>query len=237
MILCDLPYGTTACSWDSILPFEPLWKEYWRIIKPNGAIVLTAAQPFTSALVMSAPKEFRYCWVWDKGIATNFMSAKQMPLLKTEDVCIFSLATCNAMSKTKMNYNPQDIVKINKDFTNSVSVGGAVAKARKAVFEHGKSYKQTVTGYPKNIIEFGTDRDRFHPTQKPVALFEYLIKTYTNPGDTVMDNCAGSGTTAVAANNTGRKWICIERDTGYFEAAVKRVDHKNLFKPPMEIIR
>jgi site-specific DNA-methyltransferase (adenine-specific) len=222
MILCDLPYGTTACKWDAIIPFGKLWAEYNRLIKDTGAIVLTAAQPFTTALIASNYEMFRYCWIWDKGRATNFMSAKLMALLKTEDVCIFSKSTCNSMSKTKMQYYPQNLVKIDKKVKNGKSVGGMVAKDRNAVFEEGKEYTQENTGYPTNILEFKGDK-AFHPTQKPVALFEYLIKTYTNEGQLVLDNTAGSGTTAIAAINTNRKWVCIERDEVYADKAIERI--------------
>lgn len=219
MILCDLPYGTTQNKWDSILPLDTLWKEYWRVIKPNGAIVLTAAQPFTTSLISSQIERFKYCWIWQKGKPTGHLNAKKQPMRETEDIVLFYKEQCV--------YNPQGTKPINQMVTRT---------NRGNYGEMSKTTLQTVTGYPTSIISFNSETG-FHPTQKPVALFEYLIKTYTNPGDTVMDNCAGSGTTAVAANNTGRKWICIERDTGYFEAAVKRADHKNLFKPPMELLK
>lgn len=230
MILCDLPYGTTACSWDSILPFEPLWKEYWRIIKPNGAVVLTASQPFTSALIMSEVKNFRYSLVWDKvNRYTGALNANKMPMRRHEDISIFyeKLPTYNKQFREGKPYNTAKNTGHGK-----ITQYGEIAEIRRTINDgnHNPCSIIDIKGDVKN--EMG-----LHPTQKPVALFEYLIKTYTNPGDTVMDNCAGSGTTAVAANNTGRKWICIERDTGYFEAAVKRADHKNLLMPPMETIR
>lgn len=223
MVLCDLPYGTTACKWDSVIPFDLLWEQYHRVTKPNAAIVLTASQPFTTALIASNMGEFRYTWVWDKNRATNFMSAKLMPLLKTEDVCVFSAASCNSMSKVKMPYIPQGITRIDRTVKNGKSVGGMVAKDRRAVFAEGKEYKQTQTGYPSNILCFDGDQARVHPTQKPVALMEYLIKTYTNEGETILDNTMGSGTTGVACANTGRKFIGIEMDTGYYEIAEKRI--------------
>ncbi len=225
MILCDLPYGTTQCKWDTIIPFKELWVEYNRLIKETGAIVLTSAQPFTTALISSNYEMFRYCWIWDKNKATNFMSAKLMALLKTEDVCIFSKATCNSMSKLKMQYYPQGIIKVDKTVKNGKSVGGMVAADRNAVFEEGKEYTQEFTNYPMNILNFKGDK-AFHPTQKPVALFEYLIKTYTNENELVLDNTAGSGTTAIAAINTNRKWVCIEKEKEYYDKAIKRiVDH------------
>lgn len=223
MILCDLPYGTTACKWDVIIPFDPLWEQYERIIKDNGSIVLTSNQPFTTALIFSNIKIFRYCWVWDKNKSTNFMSAKLMPLLKTEDVCVFSKSTCNSMSKQKMNYYPQGVVEINKTVSNGKNVGGKVAKDRGAVFAEGKKYNQQFTGYPTNILSIPNDNNPLHPTQKPVALMEYLIKTYTQENEIVLDNCAGSFTTGVASINLNRKFIGYELDEKYFEIGKNRL--------------
>ena len=208
MILCDLPYGTTQNKWDAVIPFAPLWAEYWRVAKPNVAVVLTAAQPFTSALVMSQVERFKYSWVWQKEAGTGLLNAKKQPLRDHEDALVFY--------RSQPTYNPQ--------------------------WGQGKPYKQTKGGetsnynpsgtvvtesdgrrYPKTVLQFSRDRDKSHPTQKPVALFEYLIRTYTDEGMTVLDNCAGSGTTAIAAGRTGRKWVCIERDETYFNKAVERV--------------
>ena len=222
MVLTDPPYGTTACKWDSIIPLEPMWEQLKRVIKPNGAIVMTASQPFTTTLIASNMKMFKYCWVWDKKNATNFMSAKLMPLLKTEDICIFSLAHCNSMSKNNMPYNPQGTQATNKYRHRDNAVGGAVGKERKAVFKG--DYTQKVTGYPSSVLEFDIARKRVHPTQKPVALMEYLIKTYTNEGETVLDFTMGSGTTGVACKNLGRKFIGIELDKGYFDIARERIN-------------
>ena len=223
MILCDLPYGTTACKWDVIIPFEPLWEQYKRIIKDRGAIVLFGAQPFTSLLISSNFNMFRYCWVWNKNKATNFMSAQLMPLLKTEDICVFSHSSSNCMSKTKICYYPQGIIRIDKKVKNGKNVGGKVAQDRCAVFKEGKEYLQEYTNYPNNIIDIPNDMNKLHPTQKPVALLEYLIKTYTLEGETVLDNCAGSGSTGVACINTKRNFIGIEKDDKYFEIAVDRI--------------
>jgi len=216
MILCDLPYGTTKNKWDSIIPFEPLWGQYNRIIKDNGAIVLTASQPFTSALVMSNVSMFKYSWVWDKVSPTGWLNAKRQPMRKTEDVCIFGLG--------KTQYNPQGI-KYNPRIKSrkSTSVGS---------FSYGKNNDENIAewqGYPTNLIEFGRDKNKIHPTQKPVALFEYLIKTYTNEGELVLDNCSGSGTTAIACINTKRKFICIEKDPEYYDLSIKRMlKHRGL---------
>ncbi len=206
MILCDLPYGTTACKWDTVLPFERLWGEYWRIAKPNAAIVLTASMPFTAALVMSQIENYRYNWFWKKR-PVNFLNAKKQPLRNIEDILIFS--------KGQINYNPQGLIartKINKR-SNQTETNRT----------HGQENISEFTNYPNQVLEIINGERGFHPTQKPVALFEYLIRTYTNEGDLVLDNTAGSGTTAVAAENAGRKWICIERDPGYYAKAVDRV--------------
>jgi len=225
MILCDLPYGTTACKWDTVIPFDEMWEQYKRIIKANGAIVLCATQPFTSKLIASNYKMFRYSHVWDKGKASNFMSAQLMPLLRTEDIVVFSKATCNCMSKLKMVYNPQGLIRIDKEVANGKNVGGKVAEARAAVFTEGKTYKQEFTNYPFNVINIANDNNKLHPTQKPVALLEYLIKTYTLEGETVLDNCMGSGSTGIACLNTGRNFIGIEMDNTYFEVAKNRIEN------------
>lgn len=220
MVLCDLPYGTTACKWDAVLPFEPLWREYRRIVKKNGAIVLTAAQPFTSALVMSNPRDFRYAWVWDKISVTGFANSKKQPLRHLEDVCVFSQDKCS--------YRPQGLAPLNKIRKNSATVGGATLKAehlsngKGSLRTAGLLREQEFTGYPRQRLEIARETG-FHPTQKPVALFEYLVRTYTDPDDLVLDNCAGSGTTAVACEQSGRRWLCIERDEEYYWQAAHRV--------------
>ncbi len=205
MILCDLPYGTTACKWDVIIPFEPLWEQYNRIIKDNGAIVLTASQPFTTKLIISNIKNFKYSWIWKKSKPTGFLNAKKQPLKTFEDICVFYSKQCN--------YNPQGIISTNKlvSRTNRGNYG-----------ECSKTTLQEATGYPKNILEFPSITG-IHPTQKPVALFEYLIKTYTNEGDLVLDNCAGSGTTAIACINTNRNYILMEKEEKYCEIIRKRI--------------
>mgnify|MGYP001589399052 CR=1 FL=1 len=223
MILCDLPYGTTACKWDTIIPFEPLWKEYKRIIKDNGAIVLTASQPFTSALVMSNVKMFKYEWVWVKNRITGFANAKKQPLRNYEDIVVFS--------KECTNYFPQDLIRIDKKCKNGKSVGGESlrtniddSKNKGSLRTEGKEYIQEFTGYPRQtLLNIQEDKEKLHPTQKPVALFEYLIKTYTNEGDLVLDNCAGSGTTGVACKNLKRNYILIEKEPKYVEIINKRL--------------
>jgi len=209
-IICDLPYGTTACKWDTIIPFEPLWEQYKRIIKDNGAIVLTASQPFTSALVMSNVKMFKYCWVWNKEKAANFPNVKNQPLKIHEDVVVFG-----------GNYKPIMTEGIMR------KKGGYSVKREVAVMA-GAPAKVNNLYYPKSILNFsvaGNHDSKLHPTQKPVALFEYLIKTYTNENEVILDNCTGSGTTAIAAINTNRKYIGFEMDKTYFDIACKRVEN------------
>ena len=220
MILCDLPYGTTACKWDVIIPFDLLWEQYKRIIKDNGAIVLTASQPFTSALVMSNPKMFKYEWIWHKNSVTGFINAKNAPLKKHENVLVFSNGKTANCSKNNMVYNPQGITEINK-FNKSKNSGDDILGTRPSRNNNG--YTQKYTNYPKSILKFNQERG-LHPTQKPVALFEYLIKTYTNEGDLVLDNCMGSGTTGVACKNLNRNFIGIELDPDYFKIAEKRIN-------------
>jgi len=222
-IICDLPYGTTKCKWDSVIPFEPLWEQYERVIKDNGAIVLTARQPFTSMLITSNKKMFRQTWVWDKVIGVNFMNAKKMHTQGFEDICVFY--------RKLPTYNPQ--MEEGDPFKDSRKT-----KHRTKTEALGSRAKYTPqnnigTRYPRGIIRFSARNNKpLHPTQKPVALMEYLIKTYTNEGETVLDNTMGSGTTGVACVNTNRNFIGIELDDKYFEIAEKRINdaitHKQL---------
>ncbi len=207
MVLCDLPYGTTACKWDTIIPFEPLWEQYKRIIKDNGAIVLTASQPFTSALIMSNLKMFKYNWVWNKRISGNPLLAKYQPLKIHEDICVFS--------KAKHNYYPEM-----RKGKMRIKGGG---KSKLLNMKMSKSTNDNY--YPVSIIEYSNAKRGVHPTQKPVALFEYLIKTYTNEGDLVLDNCSGSGTTGVACKNLNRNCILIEKDEEYYKIAERKINN------------
>jgi site-specific DNA-methyltransferase (adenine-specific) len=211
MILCDLPYGTTRNKWDSVIPLEPLWEHYERIIKDNGAIVLTAQTPFDKVLGVSNLKHLRYEWIWQKNVATGHLNAKRMPMKEHENILVFY--------RKPPTYNPQ------------LSEGKPYIQKRKPINDNGSNYgyiKRTDTinegfRYPKSILRY--DREiGLHPTQKPVALFEYLIKTYTNPGDIVLDNCMGSGTTAVAALKCGRKFIGFEIEPKYIEIANQRIE-------------
>jgi site-specific DNA-methyltransferase (adenine-specific) len=222
MVLTDPPYGTTACKWDSVIPFEPMWVQLKRVIKKNGAIVMTAGQPFTSALIMSNVKMFKYCWVWEKNAPAGFAQAKNKPMTKHEDVVVFSLAKTGHVSqcKNRMVYHPQGIIPFGKEVKNSKSYRGSAFEARKNA---RSSYVQEFTGYPNSVINIPVERSGLHPTQKPVALMEFLIKTYTNEGETVLDFTMGSGTTGVACANTGRDFIGIELDETYFGIAQDRI--------------
>lgn len=217
MILCDLPYGTTACKWDTIIPFEPLWEQYKRLIKDKGAIVLTASQPFTSALVMSNIKWFKYCLVWNKTKICHFAQAPYRFITEHEDIVIFSAAGTAKNAITRMVYNPQGIRNCNR------ICKGKGHSDHQPSSKKQNDYLQTKTGYPRSILKFSSGQVDLHPTQKPVALFEYLIKTYTNEGELVLDNCAGSGTTAIACLRTNRNCILIEKDPHYCEIARQRI--------------
>lgn len=210
MILCDLPYGTTRNKWDSIIPLEELWTHYERIIKDRGAIVLTAQPPFDKTLGASNLSLFRYEWIWDKQLPTGHLNAKKMPMKKTENILVFY--------KKLPTYNPQGLVfnpRIKK--RSSKSVGSS------NYGNHNDENLSLYSGYPTNLLQFKRESG-YHPTQKPVALFEYLIRTYTNEGEVVLDNCIGSGTTAVAAINTNRNFIGFELEPDYCEIANQRIN-------------
>lgn len=215
MILCDLPYGTTACKWDSVIPFDALWTQYRRIAKPRAAIVLCASQPFTTSLIASNMRGYCYNWVWDKRFGANFVLAKRQPLKTHEDICVFSL-------DGKMpRYSPL-MVKREKP----IKLGKNAGKTEAIPITTNSSYDGKVYDekYPDSQLHFSCREGRgLHPTQKPVTLMEYMIRTYTNEGDVVMDNCMGSGTTGVACMNLGRHFIGFEKDETYFAAAKTRV--------------
>lgn len=225
MILCDLPYGTLAHKWDEIIDFNKLWAEYTRIIRDNGAIVLFATQPFTSKLISSNYDLYRYSWVWVKDGGTNYLNVNYMPLKNTEDICVFSKGKVGSLAKNPIRYFPQDIVEVNIEKCNNPN-----SKFRESMGYGGKNnqvnsntkYTQKYTNYPKQILEFKRESG-YHPTQKPVPLLEYLIKTYTNEGDLVLDNCMGSGSTGVACKNLNRNFIGIELDENYFNTAKERI--------------
>ena len=213
MILCDLPYGTTACKWDTIIPLDELWNQYNRVIKDNGAILLFAQTPFDKVLGCSNIKNLRYEWIWEKEQGTGNLNANKMPLKKTENILVFY--------KKLPTYNPQmtegSAYTIKRNYNDNEIFGKTGTK-------DGYVTKNTGMRYPTNLIKFNRElQNRFHPTQKPVALCEYLIKTYTNEGELVLDNCMGSGTTAIACKNTNRNYIGFELDKKYYEIANERI--------------
>ncbi len=216
-IITDPPYGTTVCKWDSVIPFAPMWEQLKRIIKLNGAIVLFGSQPFTSALIMSNVKMFKYGLIWKKSKVGHFAQAPYRFLTEHEDIVVFSCGGTSKNAKNRMIYNPQGLVDCEKICRGK---GYSDHRPRK---KNQSDYVQTKTGYPKSILQFGSDTARLHPTQKPVALLEYLIKTYTNEGETVLDFTMGSGTTGVACVKTNRNFIGIEKVPEYFETARQRL--------------
>lgn len=229
MVLCDLPYGTTQNAWDAVIPFDALWEHYWRVCKPSAAIVLTAAQPFTSALVMSQPKEFRYQWVWEKAKATGFLNAKKQPLRAHEDVLVFYKCLPTYSPQMTMG-EPYSMLK------KSCATGSYGSQANRA----GLICASDGERYPRSVLKMANSLrvESVHPTQKPVELMEYLIRTYTHAGETVLDSTMGSGTTGVEAVNLGRSFVGIERDAAYFEIAQQRIaaaGAADLFRAPVPI--
>ena len=229
LILADPPYGTTACKWDSIIPLEPMWEQLKRIIKPKGAIVMTASQPFTTTLIASNMKMFKYCWVWEKSRAVGFVNAKLKPMPKHEDVVVFSEGKTANCNKNNMPYFPQDLIDVeikkngrkgNKSDSDGNGYGRDCMRAE---------YVQKKTNYPVTTsLKMASEGKPIHPTQKPVALMEYMIKTYTLEGETVLDFTMGSGTTGVACKNLNRKFIGIELDADYFKIASDRINQHDI---------
>jgi len=250
LVLTDLPYGTTdrvgvtsskrsnrVLAWDNVIPLDRLWDQFRRILSPNGVVVLTADQPFTSQLVMSNPEWFKYEWIWVKQKVTGFLHANARPMKATEDILVFSPAGASGNSRKTnraMTYNPQGLIPKNVKKTNSAKRLGKFLHQPEHLGSGNKllrptEYEQEYTNYPSEVIEFPLDRNSVHPTQKPVALMEYLIKTYSNPGEVVLDCCMGSGTTGVAARRSERSFIGIEVEERYFRIAENRILHTTLF--------
>lgn len=232
MILCDLPYGTTACAWDSIIPLEPMWVQFKRVIKPRGAIVLTASDPFSALLKTSNLEWFKYTTIWKKTRGSGFINAKNQPISSHEDIIIFSPGTVANCSTKRMTYNPQGIVyapyhkKRLKPMT--AKPNGFLGSRPSHVAEYDVEY----INYPTSVVEFANpNNDNLHPTQKPVALFEYLIRTYTQAGELVLDPCIGSGTTAIAARQTGRQFIGGDLTSEYARLANRRLNKP--YTPPL----
>lgn len=224
LILCDLPYGTTACKWDVIIPFDPLWEQYKRIIKPNCPIVLFGDEPFSSVLRLSNLDWYKYDWYWRKSRPSGFVNAKLKPLKDIETISVFSEGATANGSRKNMPYFPQGLQEANVEWKRPkhyMDGDKGVNPARKS---HSLSRTIEKTGYPRQVLDFSNpNSDVLHPTQKPVPLLEYLIRTYTQEGDVVLDNCMGSGSTGVACLNTGRRFIGIEKDSQYFSVATKRI--------------
>jgi len=223
-IIADPPYGTTACKWDSVIDFDLMWEQLNRIIKPNGAIVLFGSEPFSSALRMSNIKNYKYDWIWVKNRTANFIQANYQPLKRHEIISVFSLSPCSYTKKGgKSNYHPimSGVASINKG-QKSTTCGDVVATKNSKNYTI-KSTNKTGKKFPNSILDFKADTNKKHPTQKPVALMEYLIKTYTNKSETVLDFAMGSCSTGVACLNTNRQFIGIEKDEGYFAIGEKRM--------------
>lgn len=218
-IICDLPYGTTACKWDVLIPFDKLWEQYKRIRKDNIPIILFGSEPFSSYLRMSNIEEYKYDWYWNKNNATGFQLANCKPLKKIENIIVFSEGATYPTSTKKVPYNPQGLVIFNKKNKRG-SKGQMLTESGCKVNE----YIQKYSNYPVDLLVYSYDKSRFHPTQKPIGLLEYLVKTYTSKNQIVLDNCMGSGTTGVACKKLGRRFYGIELDKGYFEIAKKRIE-------------
>jgi len=228
-IIADLPYGMTVCKWDTVIPFEPLWEQYKRIIKPNSAIVLFGSQPFTSALIMSNPKWFRYEWIWEKNYGSNFACLKYMPSREHENILVFG--------KGKLNYYPIRIPRTEsslkrepkgttRQFVNKAWANKKCELTNVTILRYRKPFDADGMKNPRTILKFNRNihaDKRHHPTQKPTTLLEYLIKTYTQEGELILDNTAGSGSLAIAAINTNRRYICIEQDANYFNIMKERI--------------
>ena len=224
LVLADPPYGTTACKWDSVIPFEPMWEQLHRVAKKNAAIVLFGSEPFSSALRMSNIKRYKYDWYWVKSKPNGWQHAKNKPMTSVETVSVFSHAPMgheSMLGKNRMSYNPQGIVPCGKNTISAVKHGRTMGARPNQV---GREY-EAFTGFPNNVLKYSniTGNSAIHPTQKPVALLEYLIRTYTNEGETVLDNCMGSGSTGVACVNTNRNFIGIELDADYFKISERRI--------------
>jgi DNA modification methylase len=217
MVLCDLPYGVTACKWDTVIPMDQLWEQYKRVIKPNGAIVLFGMQPFSAALIMSNPKWFRYEWIWRKNNVTGFLNAKKRPLIEHENILVFSADP----TKYYPQFSKADKMRSPRLLNGKTSDNYRIVHNCYLKEDKGERYPKTVLEVP---VQIHSGPDKFHPTQKPVPLCEYLIKTYTLEGETVLDNTMGSGTTGVACVNTGRNFIGIELEQKYFEISKQRIE-------------
>ncbi len=210
-VICDPPYGTTQCKWDTVISLEDLWKQLNRIVKPTGAVVITAAQPFTTTLIGSNIQNFKYCWIWDKGQGTGFLNAKKQPLRNCEDIVVFYRKQCTYNPVMREGFKPYTVKQGDTKTQNYGKQTGAVTVS-------------DGTRYPLTLINFTRDKSKLHPTQKPVALMEYLVKTYTDEGETVLDFAMGSGSTGVACKNLNRDFIGIDMEQEYVDIAITRIE-------------
>ena len=236
-VITDPPYGTTSCAWDSVVPFEPLWTQFRRIIKPDGVIVCFGTQPFTTALIASNMDDYRYNWIWVKDSPNGFLNANYAPLKMTEDICVFApYTTVGSLSKHPIKYNPQGVREVNKmkrnnpNSTYRASQGYAVGKNK---LNSANPYLQRFENYPTNILCFSRDSNSIHPTQKPVALIRYLVLTYTDSGGVILDPFIGSGTTAIACIKEKRHFLGFELSKDYFDKAQQRI-HRELQQPALD---
>ena len=235
MILCDLPYGTTQCKWDIVIPFKLLWEQYERIIKDKGSILLYGTQPFTTLLINSNLKMFKYCWVWEKTKAGNFIQAKNMPLKLHEDICVFSKGVVihEGQSKKRMNYYPQGVIEVNKKWKRPQIYDSEHNFKRPS---HKKERIIKHENFPGSVLKFNSVHNPPHPTQKPVDLCEYLIRTYTNENELILDNCIGSGTTAIACINTNRNYIGMDNGANKDGMFWADIANKRILKHKKELL-
>jgi site-specific DNA-methyltransferase (adenine-specific) len=215
-IICDPPYGTTACKWDSVIPFDLMWEQLNRVIKPNGAIVLFGSEPFSSALRMSNIENYKYDWIWEKSQGVNFAQCNHMPMSVYETISVFGNFGMSKNAKIQPKYNPQGVIEVNKK-------KNAKTNSEHRPCDKNRDHIQKYSNYPRQVLKFKSERG-LHPTQKPLALMEYMVKTYTNEGDTVLDFTIGSGTTIKACKNLNRNGIGIEKEEKYFNIAKQRIN-------------
>lgn len=223
-VICDLPYGTTDCAWDSLIPIDKLWEQYKRVLKPQGSVLLFGSEPFSTMLRMSNLTWYKYDWIWHKNKTTGFQHAKNMPLKDYEIISVFSPASmghANLLGERRMKYNPQGVRRVNKINHDRGSKFGTIVGHRPS---HKESFLTEYDNYPRMILDFDSAVNGFHPTQKPVSLVRYLVLTYTNKDDVVLDNCMGSGTTAIACLEEHRHYIGFELNKEYFDMSQKRIN-------------
>lgn len=229
LIITDLPYGITGFRWDKLVPFEPLWKEYKRVLKPYGVILLFGIQPFTTRIINSNLQEFSYIWYWIKNHKTGALNARKQPMKCAEEIAVFTVNRERKNGNEKATYNPQGLTKLREPKERKNNIETHYGRTCSEEIKNSNRI-QTYTGFPTHLLYFNVETERFHPTQKPVDLLAYLIKTHSNEGETVLDNCMGSGSTGVACIQTGRNFIGIELDENYFQIAKGRLEKEEINK-------